>query len=261
MHNAKSRLTSLPSDVTPVVSLLVYELERALPHQIEGVYLVGSLALGDYRPGKSDIDFLAISEPTADLSPLADVHRTLAAAHPEVHCDGIYLRSGELARPPAGTGASAREGKVVFDSGDERHAVTWLTLLRHGITVRGAYPSSMWIAGDEIAAAAYSRSNLRSYWLPWLNQRMGLTQWDDWSVVWGCLGVARLHAAVTKCEMVSKSGGGRHALEQFPQHRSIIEEALRLREGGPSGYRSAAMRARDLTAFMDKLISSISEQP
>lgn len=259
MHDAKSRLTSLPSEVTPVVSLLVHELEQALPNQIEGIYLVGSLALGDFRPGQSDVDFLAISKPTADMSVLAEVHRTLAAAHPDVHCDGIYLRSGELARPPAGTGPSAREGKVVFASEDERHAVTWLTLLRHGVAVRGDYPSSAWIAADESAAAAYSRSNLHRYWRPWLNQRIGLAELDDWSVVWGCLGVGRLHAAVAKGEMASKSDGGRHALEHFPQHRSIIEEALRLREGGSSGYHSPALRARDLAAFMDNLICSLSE--
>lgn len=259
MHNAKSRLTSLPSEVTPVVGLLVYELEQALPNQIEGIYLVGSLALGDFRSGQSDIDFLAISKPTANMSALAQVHRTLAAAHPDVHCDGIYLRSGELARPPAGTGPSAREGKVDLASGDERHAVTWLTLLRHGVTIRGDYPSSAWIAADEIAAAAYSRSNLNRYWRPWLNQRISVAELDDWSIVWGCLGVGRLHAAVVKGEMVSKSGGGRHSLAHFPQHRSIIEEALRLRESGLSGYLSLAMRTRDLIAFMDDLISSLSE--
>jgi hypothetical protein len=239
------------------VNLLVRELERALPQQIEGIYLVGSLALGDFRSGQSDIDFIAIANPTADMIPVADVHRTIAAAHPEIHCDGVYLRSGELALPPAGTGPSARQGNVVFASGDERHAVTWLTLLRHGITVRGNHPSSAWIAADEFAAAAYSRSNLRSYWQPWIDQRRSLEGLDDWSVVWGCLGVARLHAAVAKREMLSKSDGGRYALEHFPQHRSIVGEALRVREGGTSGYNSAAQRSSDLIEFMDHLINSV----
>lgn len=257
MHDANARKTSLPSAVMPVVSLLVHELERALPQQIEGIYLVGSLALGDFRPGQSDIDFIVIAVPTADMRPVADVHQTVAAAHLEIHCDGIYLRSGELALTPAGTGPSAREGNVVFASGDERHAVTWLTFLRHGITVRGHHPSSTWIAADDLAAAAYSRSNLRSYWQPWIDQRRSLEGLDDWSIVWGCLGVGRLHAAVAKREMLSKSDGGRYALEQFPQHRSIIGEALRLREGGTSGYNSAAQRSSNLIAFMDDLISSV----
>ncbi|RZA30237.1 MAG: DUF4111 domain-containing protein, partial [Proteobacteria bacterium] len=190
---------------------------------------------------------------------LSRVHTIVSAAHPNVHCDGIYLSTGELALPPAGTGPSAREGKVALASGDERHAVTWLTLLRHGITVKGRLPSSEWISADETEAASHSRQNLISYWLPWLDQRRSLTEFDNWSVAWGCLGVARLHAAIVRHEMLSKSAGGRHALEYFPRHRPIIKEALNLREGGLSGYSSATMRASDLTEFMDDLISSLSK--
>jgi hypothetical protein len=43
---------------------------------------------------------------------------------------------------------------------------------------------------------------------------------------WGRLGVGRLHATIVEREMVSKSGGGHHALEHFPQHRPISELAL-----------------------------------
>jgi len=58
--------------------------------------------------------------------------------------------------------------------------------------------------------------------------------------------------------MLSKSAAGHHALESFPQHQPIIEEALNLRQGGSSGYSSATIRASDLTKFMDDLISSLS---
>lgn len=248
----------MPDQAIPVVSSLVDALERALPHQVEGIYLVGSLALKDFRPGQSDVDFVAILDPAADVSVLPRVHRFVSAAHPNVHCDGIYLTTGELALPPAGTGPSAREGKVALASGDERHAVTWLTLLRHGITVKGRLPASEWIAVDVTAAASHSRQNLISYWLPWLDLRRSLMEFDDWSVAWGCLGVARLHAAIVRHEMLSKSAGGRHALEYFPRHRPIIEEALILREGGLSGYTSANKRASDLIEFMDDLIRSLS---
>ena len=252
------RLVGLPDQAIPIVRSFADALEEALPGKVEGIYLIGSLALRDFRPGQSDIDFLAILDPTADVNALSRVRRIVSAAHPNVDCDGIYLSTGELALPPAGTGPSAREGKVVLASGDERHAVTWLTLLRHGITVKGRLPSSEWIAADETQAAFHSRQNLISYWLPWLNQRRSLTEFDNWSVAWGCLGVARLHAAIVRNEMLSKSAAGHHALEYFPRHLPIIEEALNLREGGSSGYSSTTMRASDLTEFMDELISSLS---
>ena len=252
------RLVGLPDQAIPIVRAFADALEEALPGQVEGIYLVGSLALKDFRPGQSDIDFLAILDPAADVNALPHVHRIVSAAHPNVDCDGIYLSKGELAVPPSGAGPAAREGKVVLASRDERHAVTWLTLLRHGIAVKGRLPSSEWISADETQAALHSRQNLTSYWLPWLDQHKRLTEFDDWSVVWGCLGVARLHAAIVKNEMLSKSAAGHHALEYFPRHRPIIEEALNLREGGSSGYSSTTMRASDLTEFMDDLISSLS---
>jgi hypothetical protein len=148
--------------------------------------------------GLSDRDVLAILNPAADVNALPRVHRIVSAAHPNVDCDGIYLTPGELALPPAGKGPSAREGKVVLASGDERHAVTWLTLLRHGITVKGRLPSSEWLSADETQAAFYSRQNLISYWLPWLDQRRSWTEFDNWAVAWGCLGIARLHAAMVR---------------------------------------------------------------
>ncbi|MDR6872689.1 hypothetical protein J2Y55_003708 [Bosea sp. BE125] len=229
-----------------------------MPDQIRGLYLVGSLALGDYRPGQSDIDFIAIAEPNADMSPLVGVHRTLSDAYPTVNCDGIYLGRGDLAYPPTGTGPSAMSGVVTFDSAEERHPVTWLTMLRHGITVRGEAPSASWIAADEDAAVVYSRQNLQSYWLPWLNQRRRdmATLQEDESVIWGCLGVARLHAAIVTGKMVSKSGAGRHALANFPDDQAIVEEAIWLRQGGASRYNSPTVRGDDLVAFMDRVISS-----
>src|SRR5215217_8532858 len=128
-------LGGLPDQAIPIVRSFASALEEALPGQVEGIYLVGSLALKDFCPGLSDIDFLAVLDPAADVNALSRVHRVVSAAHPDVDCDGIYLSAGELARPPAGTGPSARQGKVALASGDERHAVTWLTLLRHGVTV------------------------------------------------------------------------------------------------------------------------------
>ncbi|WP_199812401.1 nucleotidyltransferase domain-containing protein [Streptomyces sp. NRRL S-337] len=35
-------------------------IDRAPPGLVEGLYLHGSLAWGDFRPGRSDIDFLAV---------------------------------------------------------------------------------------------------------------------------------------------------------------------------------------------------------
>lgn len=261
---ALSRSSSdLPADVATMVASLLEALDQAMPGAVEGLYLLGSLALDDYRPGQSDVDFIAVVNPAADLSPLAGVHLALAKAFAQPSCDGIYLTRDELAAMPGGAGPAARDGVVRGDSPDERHPVTWLTLLRHGIVMRGRSPSSDWIAADVAAAIQHSRDNLATYWLPWLNRRRfsqddpSLSLESDGTVVWGCLGVARLHAAIATGEMVSKSAAGRHALQYFPDHRDIIEEAMRLRRGEESGYAATAERAEALIGFMDEVIAAV----
>ena len=40
---------------------LLARLDRALPGRIEGFYVVGSACMGAFRPGRSDLDFVAIA--------------------------------------------------------------------------------------------------------------------------------------------------------------------------------------------------------
>jgi Nucleotidyltransferase domain len=63
---------------------------------IDGLYLYGSVALGDFRPPHSDIDFLAIVDGPLDAAALDWVHRSL----PGPVFDGIYLTTDQLAAGP-----------------------------------------------------------------------------------------------------------------------------------------------------------------
>lgn len=209
------------------------------------------------------MDFVAIIDPGVDRSCLVAVHRTLAERFAGVSCDGIYLTCAELAAPPGGVGPAAREGMVRFDSPDERHAVTWLTLVRHAIVVRGRTPKADWIACDADAARGYSRENLRTYWLPWLDRLkaemgdQGGMLVSDGSVIWRCLGILRLHAAIVTGEMVSKTGAGEHGLRHFPAHRGIIAEAMGLRSGATTGYDGTIRRADALMGLVDAVLQDV----
>lgn len=258
-------MTDLASEVAMVTRRLTDLLDTRLPGQLEALYLVGSVALGDYRPGQSDVDFVAVlADPPADhASALADIHAALARDCPAIDCDGIYLRVGELSVAPAGHGVEARAGKIDPHSAAERHPVTWLILAEAGIALRGRAPSPGWIAADPLAAAAYSRDNLERYWRPWLEarrsllSRQGLSLLSSDTVVWGCLGLARLAATIATGSVPSKSGAGEWARKAFPQHARILDESLRLRQGesSASSYRSPLTRKRDLIAFMQAVLA------
>lgn len=256
MNDTLSKARYPHADVEIIVSELLANLDDRMPGAVDGFYLMGSIALDDYRPGSSDIDFVAVVRPDADLSSLDEIHLGLSRKYPAINCDGIYLLREELASAPRGSGPAAREGKVILDSRDERHPITWLTLLRHGAVVRGEKPKAHWIAADVEAAVQYSRDNLQSYWRPWVDRRRDqMPDISDWDVVWGALGVSRLHAAITTARILSKTAAGEYALELFPEKGAILREALRLRRGLPqTQYSSELRRGDDLLQFMAAII-------
>ncbi|HEY6738397.1 MAG TPA: nucleotidyltransferase domain-containing protein [Actinopolymorphaceae bacterium] len=77
-----------------VVRTYLRLVDEAAPALVEGLYVHGSVALGDYRPGRSDIDFLAlVSHPLDEfeLPGLAGVHDELGRLHPRPRCAGDYV--------------------------------------------------------------------------------------------------------------------------------------------------------------------------
>lgn len=257
-------MESLPGPVASVCQSLLAALDQALPGQLDAFYVVGSVALGDYRDGQSDLDFMAVLSATTDSAALRAVHADLAKRFARIDCDGIYLRPGDLARPPGGTGPAAREGRVTLESADERHAVSWLLLADAGIALRGPAPDHAWVAADRSAAMQYSRQNLITYWRNWL-QRFEHTQalldraQLDEAIHWSVLGALRVHATMTTGRVPSKSGGGRYGLTAFPQHGAIIADALRLRgaPSSPSVYADLQARAADTVALLRAVIGSV----
>lgn len=255
----------LPQIVDSAARRLEGLFDTCLPHRLEGLYLVGSVSLGDYVEGQSDVDFVAVLTQRVAIPALAEIHSSLAIAYPGMHIDGIHLQSGELSAPPGGSGPEAREGLILPNSVGERHAVTWLTLAERGMALRGKTPEAGWIAADPGAAVAYCRANLDSYWRKWLETRRpasaagsnGLPTGDE--VAWGCLGIARLHATITTGKLPSKTRAGEHALKAFPAHARIVSESLRLRHDprSISLYTSLDQRRSALIAFMDAVLGSV----
>lgn len=71
-----SRL-NLPPEVTPLLDVLLALIREALPDNVVGVYLTGSLALGEFDPATSDVDILVVTERAAsdaEFAALAAVH-------------------------------------------------------------------------------------------------------------------------------------------------------------------------------------------
>lgn len=62
------------ADVADLLATYQARIDAEAPGLLQGLYLVGSLALDDYRPGVSDVDFVAVTESPVNPDVPAERH-------------------------------------------------------------------------------------------------------------------------------------------------------------------------------------------
>jgi hypothetical protein len=276
----------LPAAVRDAVEDLLARLDRGLPGRIEGFYVVGSACLGAFRPDRSDVDFVAIADGRLDareLRRLRAIHLSAwgAALARDValrrrwplSCNGSYITVEDLSRSPLQVTPLA--GHVAGHFGIDRpgfdvNPVTWHTLARHGIAIRGPEPARLDIRADADELGAWTLDNLNGYWRRWVDRarRPGpatLRALPRRFTAWGVLGVPRLHYTLTTGEIVTKEQAGAYALEAFDAGwRPLVQEALAFWRGGPSAppfRRRPDVRRRATVAFVAHVIDSANRLP
>nr|BEK70369.1 hypothetical protein KPHV_75960 [Kitasatospora purpeofusca] len=245
-------------------------VDAAAPGLVEGLYVVGSAALGDFHPARSDIDFVAVSaDPVtaAQLAGLERAHARLAARYPRPAFDGPYLTWHELAGPPAqaAPGPQVFGGTVRHRVRTDRTPVLWHTLARHGVTLCGPRAQELMIDTSPGELAVWTAESLEEYWRPWrrrssrLASRSGLALLNGAGPAHGVLGVSRAHYTLATGRIASKRGAGEYARAVFDERwYRIVDECLRIRDGGRrrSRYPNPFTRRADALAFMDMAIES-----
>ncbi|KAA5835988.1 aminoglycoside adenylyltransferase domain-containing protein [Saccharopolyspora hirsuta] len=233
---------------------------------VTGLYLEGSVSLGDFRPHASDVDFIAVSEEPPDsaaIAALERVHARLADRRP--HFDGAYLTWRDLAvGPAAAVGRPSIEEARFRTTSGRLSPVTWHTLARYGVTCRGPAVAEVDVWSDAAELAAWQDANLDEYWGRLLSRtahladRPGPFARTDAATAWTVTGVARLHYTLSTGDITSKDGAGRHALRVFPEqwHR-VVRGGLRVHraENDQSLYPDARTRWRDVLAFGEMVIA------
>lgn len=212
---------------------------------VEGLYVVGSYALDDWVDGASDIDIVAVTaEPATDedFGSLRTLHALLREQQPLPCIDGPYLAWGDLVVEPA---TGLHRPWVLQDDlhhdGDclEINPVTWYTLARYGVTVRGPAAQSLEIPTDTEARIRFVVDNLRGYWRDVATSVAATCDRDEppafdvGSLVWCALGPLRLHYTAFTGDVTSKRGAGEYGLDVAPtQFHDMLRTALVLRTGG-----------------------------
>lgn len=256
---------TLPDAVTATCAAHAQLVDDAAPGLLDGLYLHGSLCFDGEFFASSDIDFVATltrRPDEVDVEVLRHVHAELAKTGEAPAYDGFYLLESDFAGPPEGVPPTPGVLDDWFAVGRQcdQTLVTWHELAERGVTLRGNDVRSMSIRQDAAGLRAATRADLDGYWRSQLEalrhhpREAGLPQ----AAAWGALGAPRLHHLLATGRLTSKSGGGRWALEAFPQHHEVIEEALRARER-PTDYSTydgdPVRRGRDLIALMTDVIT------
>lgn len=239
----------LPEDVAGATRQHLDAVDAAAPGLIRALYVTGSVALGDYHPGRSDIDFMAFTArplTDEDVAMLREVHASLTAPK---HYDGNYVGWHELPHVPDDEPPRPHlvDGELRTDDCHELTPSTWTEFRQYAIAVRGPAASALRVSITRQRLHEWNLGNLNGYWDGWasaaasyLERRDPAAILDDAEVVcWGALGAARLHYTLATGDITSKSGAGRYALEHFGAYENVITAALAWRATGNGEFTHA----------------------
>lgn len=270
---------ALPALVQRVGAGYLAGVDRVLPGRLEGFYLVGSVALGAFRPRRSDIDFVAVLSSDSDPSELRLLKRmngrgsalavwwTLRAGigrWPPTGFNGVFVTWKDLAASPSRITpiASQRAGRFFVGSGFDVNPVTWRVLGEGGIALRGPDPRGLRVYTDERELRQWVAGNLSTYWARWSD----LVRGGSWTAAkgllrtgtaWGVLGAPRLHATLATGEILSKEQAGVYAMDVFASWRPLILDALAYWRGEPRSplYKSRVRRREAAADFVGAVVA------
>jgi hypothetical protein len=256
--------TALPDEVLRATRAYLGAADALLPGGITELAAAGSLALGAYRPGASDIDLIAVIDdgwrgrssliPRLRALHLAQVPRLVGRATRGLGfsacCNVSFVWRGELTLPVSRIAPIASHVGEIFDAAGafDVNPVMWRELADFGIAVRGREPAAWELDAEPHTLGNWTRANLADYWYPLMRRlERRRAPLSAARVGWCLLGPARMHATLTTGRIVSKRDGARHAIEAFPAHAPILRLALARLDREPLPAAPPANEWRDRT--------------
>lgn len=158
--------------VNAVLRLLLEEVRGVLGPELVGMYLYGSLSLGDFEPGSSDIDFLVITEhalPDETVATLGTMHAHIAASGLMwvEKLEGSYIPRAALRRYDPTNNRHPTIG-ADWPFGIHEHGSSWV-IERHiirerGVVIEGPSPEMLIdpVTPDDVRAAVWEA--LDGFW-------------------------------------------------------------------------------------------------
>lgn len=260
------------SPIPPPADKLIAELEAGLhaidQNWIDGIYVTGSIALDDFHPNKSDVDFLVLCKEfpaTQVITQLDKLHSTIQKRHGNLLLNGTYLMEENLRISNVSTGRvlNLHEGKLtpgLFDMGPV--ALYELTTIAR--TVAGVPPNKLLIDVHPQQVNNFMHENINSYWQNWIDKHASYTNRRALLILfpvlteWAVLGVARQLYTVQTGKIGSKTTAGRFCLDVVPAHyQEIIRQAIQIRKGNAGWFHPAVKSAYYVAPSFKRAASAI----
>lgn len=248
----------IPQLLNALAEEYVGAMTAELPGFMSACYLHGSIALGAFQPGLSDIDFIAvISRPASEqvIARLKAIHGELKRKYPHLPMSGSYLQWHDLGRLEGAIEPHPHyhDGALHLQGYHDINLVTWWLLKNRGLALLGPAPGELDLEVDWDRLVADMRENLNTYWVRFTRQPSRIA-WllFDYGIQWTVLGVLRQFYTFREQDITSKTGAGEYALAPLPKkwHR-IIQEALNVRGRRSTRlYRLRLVRAVEAFRFL-----------
>ncbi|MFI8089860.1 aminoglycoside adenylyltransferase domain-containing protein [Streptomyces sp. NPDC086080] len=224
-----SRSPAPPREVRPYLDELVHRTRAVCGPRLVSVLAVGSLALGDYRHGRSDIDVTVVVDGSLPRQALPEL--AAALAHPALECPAAGLElvvypAGFTARPSGGagylmdlnTGPSLPE-RVSYDPG--KAPAFWYVLDRSvahqsGLRLTGRPAREVIAAPDRAGVLDALRASVREH-------AEGGGHTADNRILNGCRSVVYCRCG----HWLAKRGAARIVAASEAEFRPLITDALR----------------------------------
>ncbi|MDF5757513.1 aminoglycoside adenylyltransferase domain-containing protein [Spongiactinospora sp. TRM90649] len=236
----------------PIVTRYLAVADRVLPGRITGFYVVGSAALGAWRPGRSDIDFVAVVDgrvgervrATHVLGNLTTVARAVRHRRPSIPetMNGVFVAAHDLGLPVTRIRPLASHSGWRYRRGHgfDVNPVMWKILAERGIAVRGPVPADLGLDPEPGRLRAWNLENLNGHWRRWGERAMSARPPRKPLVpphrvaLASLLAPVRLHRTVATGEVISKQQAGPYALDTFPARwHPLIRAGLAHLDGEP----------------------------
>ena len=263
-------VAELPGPVADALLVWLRHHDERSPGLIDGLHVVGSAALDDWRRG-SDIDVVAVMSriPTdRDVEALREAHDASVAEVPGVDVDGPRLLTIDVTVPPAPLVRPwTLHGDFHHDDGCfECNPVTWRSLATAAVTVRGRTPDELGVHDEGAAVLAFVQSNTEGYWRSVADAiDQALAADPDRSAFraemtsWSVLGPARMLYTARTGDIASKTSAGNWIATELPEFGRLAEHAISVRAGPepPDDDRPTAEATAEYIRRVADLVASV----